>query len=132
MVSYLSSQALREAITASDKTLFAAFEQLCHRLGFGPTHLSHNRQLLTKVAELNHLLAAGGAGPSADELLGVDLYGYQKDVEWLFTPYYRDFRIEPGHALEPGQIVKFGLIVSKHPTDDRLVLNAVNLSPATR
>ncbi|MCS7238483.1 MAG: NACHT domain-containing protein [Thermoguttaceae bacterium] len=128
-IEYASSHLLPKIRKKEDTNLKAEFARLCAHLRFSQKQLIHNHAEHERIEALNRRLTSPDTAPSPEELQGINLFGYQKNSEWLFVPYYRDFRIEPGHALMQSQVVIFQLAVSTHPSSGKLVLNAVNLRP---
>jgi DNA-binding TFAR19-related protein (PDSD5 family) len=100
-------------------------------LGFTREHIEHNRALIERVEKINQALAQTGALPDGEDMRDLELFGYVHESGCILAPGFRDFRTSESakqHGLA-GRVVRFWLVVERHPADNRPVLNATNLVP---
>jgi hypothetical protein len=105
--------------------------ELLAPLGFCREHIEHNRGQLERVERMEQALAETGALPEGENLEDLELFGYVHESGCILAPGFRDFRISwsakwQDHAR---QVVRFRLVVERHPADNSPVLNATNLVP---
>jgi hypothetical protein len=102
-------------------------------LGFSREHIEHNLALIERVETICQAVAQMDELPVGEDMrdLELELFGYVHESGCILAPGFRDFRISESanqHGLAL-RVVRFRLVVERHPADNRPVLNATNLVP---